>query len=107
AEKQTSRGPRPSWAEARRALLLISGSVTEDRFWSETWTSGDRGLAPFRDGLRRARAVRSIETDEGWSDDRDVSVFAGRWAWLHGPARGGKDAARQARRRHTLDLTAT
>jgi hypothetical protein len=37
-EPQTSRGPRPSLAEAWRALLLISGTVTEDRFWSETWT---------------------------------------------------------------------
>jgi DNA-binding beta-propeller fold protein YncE len=26
--------------------------------------------------------VRSIEIDEGWSNDRDVSVFVGRWAWL-------------------------
>jgi len=26
--------------------------------------------------------VRTIEIDEGWSDDRDVSVFVGRWAWL-------------------------
>jgi GT2 family glycosyltransferase len=82
AQPQTSRGPRPSWAEAWRALLLASGSVTEDRFWSETWTSADRVLGQFSDWLRRSRAVRSIETDEGWSDDRDVSVFAGRWAWL-------------------------
>jgi DNA-binding beta-propeller fold protein YncE len=26
--------------------------------------------------------VRVIDVDEGWSDDRDVSVFVGRWAWL-------------------------
>jgi hypothetical protein len=26
--------------------------------------------------------VQTIEIDEGWSDDRDVSVFVGRWAWL-------------------------
>ena len=44
SEPQTSRGPRPSLAEAWRALLLISGNVTEDRFWSETWTSADRVL---------------------------------------------------------------
>jgi GT2 family glycosyltransferase len=80
--RQTSRGPRPSIAEAGRALLLVSGSVTEDRFWSETWTTGDRVLNLFSDWLRRSRAVRSIEIDEGWSDDRDVSVFIGRWAWL-------------------------
>jgi GT2 family glycosyltransferase len=93
---QTSRGPRPSLAEAWRALLLISGTVTEDRFWSETWISTERMLAEITDWLRRSRAVRTIEIDEGWSDDRDVSVFVGRWAWLdiralveeHGGGRG-------------------
>ena len=82
ARRQTSRGPRPSLAEAGRALVLVSGSVTEDRFWSETWTSSERVLSHFADWLRRSRAVRSVEIDEGWSDDRDVSVFVGRWAWL-------------------------
>ena len=82
SQPQTSRGPKPSLAEAWRALLLVSGNVTEDRFWSETWTSADRVLSQLTDWLRRSRAVRSIEIDEGWSDDRDVSVFVGRWAWL-------------------------
>ena len=82
SERQTSGGPRPSLKEAWRALLLISGSVTEDRYWSESWTSADRVLAKVTDWLRRSRAVRTIEVDEGWSDDRDVSVFVGRWAWL-------------------------
>ena len=82
ARRQTSRGPRPSLAEAWRALLLLSGSVVEDRFWSETWTSGDRVLTALTDWLRRSRAVRSIEIDEGWSGDRDVSIPVGRGAWL-------------------------
>ena len=81
-EPQTSRGPRPSLGEAWRALLLISGSVTEDRFWSETWTSADRVLVQLTEWFRGSRAVRAIDVDEGWSDDRDVSVFIGRWAWL-------------------------
>jgi GT2 family glycosyltransferase len=81
-ERQTRRGARPSFSEAGRALLLVSGSVTEDRFWSETWTSADRILSRLADWLRRSRAVRTIEIDEGWSDDRDVSAFVGRWAWL-------------------------
>src|SRR5207244_3822831 len=81
-QPQTSRGPRPSLGEAWRALLLISGSITEDRFWSKTWTSADRVLSQLTDWLRRSRAVRTIEIDEGWSDDRDVSMFVGRWAWL-------------------------
>ena len=80
--RQTSRGPRPSFREARRALLLLSGSVTEDRFWSETWTIADRVLTQLTDWLRRSRAVGIIEIDDGWSDDRDVSVLVGRWAWL-------------------------
>jgi sugar lactone lactonase YvrE len=82
AEPQTSRGPKPSLREAVGALLLLSGTVTEDRFWSETWMSADRLLSQLTDWLRRSRAVRSIEIDDGWSDDRDVSVFVGRWAWL-------------------------
>ncbi len=82
AHRQTSRRPRPSFGELRRSLVLITGSVIEDRFWSETWTSADRVLAQLTDWLRKSRAVRSIEVDEGWSDDRDVGVFAGRWAWL-------------------------
>jgi GT2 family glycosyltransferase/DNA-binding beta-propeller fold protein YncE len=82
SEPQTSRRPRPSLAEAWRGLLLISGNVIEDRFWSETWTSADRVLTELTEWLHRSRAVRSIEIDEGWSDDRDVSVFVGRWAWL-------------------------
>jgi DNA-binding beta-propeller fold protein YncE len=82
AEPQTSRGPRPSLREAWRALLLGAGSVAEDRFWSESWTSADRVLSELTDWLRRSRAVRRIEIDEGWSLDRDVSILVGRWAWL-------------------------
>jgi DNA-binding beta-propeller fold protein YncE len=79
---QTSRGPRPSMGEAWRALLLLSGTVIEDRYWSESWTSTDRVLSQLTDWLRQSRAVHTIEIDDGWSDDRDVSVFVGRWAWL-------------------------
>ena len=79
---QTSRGPRPSLREAWRALLLICGSVSEERYWSESWTTTDRVLTQMTDWLRRSRSVTTIEVDEGWSHDRDVSVLVGRWAWL-------------------------
>jgi GT2 family glycosyltransferase/sugar lactone lactonase YvrE len=79
---QTSRGPRPSAREAWRGLLLISGSVSEEQYWGETWTTTDRVLSRLTDWLRRSRAVRTIEVDEGWSHDHDVSVLVGRWAWL-------------------------
>src|SRR5205085_7821995 len=51
--RQTSRGPRPSLAEAWRALVLLSGSVIEDRFWSEHWTSAARVLGQLTEWLRR------------------------------------------------------
>jgi GT2 family glycosyltransferase len=81
-EPQTSRRLRPALADAWRAVLFISGTVTEDRFWSEAWTSSDRVLTQLTEWLRQSRAVRTIEIDEGWSDDRDVSIPVGRWAWL-------------------------
>jgi GT2 family glycosyltransferase/DNA-binding beta-propeller fold protein YncE len=82
AVAQKSRGPRPSLGEAWSAILQLSGSVTEDRFWSEASTTADRVLTQLADWLRRSRAVRTIEIDEGWSDDRDLSIPVGRWAWL-------------------------
>ncbi|MEQ1871691.1 MAG: glycosyltransferase [Vicinamibacterales bacterium] len=80
--KQTSRPPRPSLSEAWRALLLLCGSVKEDRYWSERWTSTDRVLTQLTDWLNRSRVAHTVEIDEGWYGDRDVSVLAGRWAWL-------------------------
>jgi GT2 family glycosyltransferase/DNA-binding beta-propeller fold protein YncE len=76
------RATRPSLAEASRAMLLVTGGVFEDRYWSETLTTAERVLTSLVDWLRRSRAVRVIEIDEGWSADRDVSVLVGRWAWL-------------------------
>jgi GT2 family glycosyltransferase/DNA-binding beta-propeller fold protein YncE len=81
-QRQTSRGPRPTLREARRALLLICGGVAEDRYWSETWTNGARVLSEITTWLRGSRAVRTIEIDDGWGHYRDVSVLVGRWAWL-------------------------
>ncbi len=80
--QQTSRPPRPSLSDAWRALLLLCGSVKEDRFWSEQWTNTDRVLTQLTDWLYRSRAVRTLDIDEGWYSDRDISVLVGRWAWL-------------------------
>jgi cellulose synthase/poly-beta-1,6-N-acetylglucosamine synthase-like glycosyltransferase/sugar lactone lactonase YvrE len=80
--RQTSRGPRPSLWEATRALLLLCGGMSEDRYWSETWTNTERFLVELTDWLRRSRAVRLVEIDDGWSHDHDISVLVGRWAWL-------------------------
>ena len=82
AAARTGRGPGPSLGEAWRAILLMSGTVTEDRFWSEQWIPAERVLSRLADWLRQSRAVRTIEIDDGWSDDRDLSIPVGRWAWL-------------------------
>ena len=80
---QTSRGPRPSLGEAWRALLLVSGSVTEDRFWSETWTSTDRVLAQLTDWLRQSRAVAHDRHRRRLVATIATSaILVGRWAWL-------------------------
>src|SRR5262249_58869533 len=60
-ERQTKRGARPSFAEAWRALLLVSGSVTEDRFWSGTLTAAGRVPTPLPHRLPRARARRHTQ----------------------------------------------
>ena len=73
---------RPTLPDAARALLLISGGAAEDRFWSERWTSAEPLLTRLVDRLRRARLGGSVAVDEGWSQDRDVSLLIGRWAWL-------------------------
>src|SRR5262249_32752800 len=68
--------------EAGRALLLLFGSVAEDRYWSTNWTSGERVLTALTEWLQRSHAVGMLELDDGWAHDRDISLPIGRWAWL-------------------------
>ena len=80
--RQTSSGPTPTVREAFRSLLLLGGSVSEDRYWSESWTNTERFLTELTARLQQSRAVRRLDVDEGWTADHDLSVLAGRWAWL-------------------------
>lgn len=105
--RQTSRGPTPSLRESARALQLLCGGVTEDRFWSEAWTNTERVLTQLTDWLRKSRAVRVIEIDEGWSHDRDLSVLVGRWAWLDVRALVEEHAAGRALLRINMYLRPT
>jgi DNA-binding beta-propeller fold protein YncE len=79
---QTSHGPRPSIREAWRALLLLFGSVAEDRYWSEKYVVAQDVLGELTRWLQRSHAVHVVETDDGWSADRDISILVGRWSWL-------------------------
>ena len=73
---------RPTLRDALRALMVVSGSATEDRFWSERWAATEQILAKLTERLRRARPSCTLAVDDGWSHDRDISVLIGRWAWL-------------------------
>jgi GT2 family glycosyltransferase/DNA-binding beta-propeller fold protein YncE len=105
--RQTSRGPTPSLTESARALLLLCGGVTEDRYWSESWTNTERVLKALTDWLRKSRAVSIIEIDDGWSHERDLSVLVGRWAWLDVRALVEEHAAGRALTRFNMYLRPT
>ncbi len=105
--RQTSRGPTPSIRETLRALLLLSGGVTENQYWSERWTNTERLLTQFTEWLRKSRAVRAIEIDQGWSPDRDISVLVGRWAWLDTRALVEEHSAGRALLRMNMSLRPT
>ena len=93
-EPQTSRGPRPSLGEAWRALLLGAGSVAEDRFWSEEWTSNERVLTDL-DRLAEKIARRRPDRHRRGLVARSRRVDPGRPLVVARPAR----ARRRARRR--------
>ncbi len=105
--RQTSRGPTPSYRESARALTLLVGGVTEDRFWSERWTNTERVLTELVEWLRKSRAVSIIEIDEGWSHDRDISVLVGRFAWIDVRALVEEHAAGKALMRVNMFLRPT
>ncbi len=77
--------PRPASVAGRGLARAACWSPAASPKTASGARPGPRPIAcssQLTDWLRRSRAVRSIEIDEGWSDDRDVSVFVGRWAWL-------------------------
>jgi GT2 family glycosyltransferase len=63
------------------ARLLIGGS-SQDRIWSETWTSSDALLAELTGLLRASRPARAVQVADGFRADRDLSVSVGKWGWL-------------------------
>jgi GT2 family glycosyltransferase len=75
--------PAPSLHDARTAARLLSGSRTEQSFWSETSASGVALLTELVGVLRASRPAQVIHVDEGWRPDQDLSLAVGRWGWLH------------------------
>lgn len=73
---------RPSFTELRQALRLVALRETCTRYWSERWTSGEKVLTQILNRLRSARASRTLEVDDGWQADRDISISVGPLMWL-------------------------
>ena len=99
-------GRRPPAAAAGAIRDLWAGASRHTpprRFWSETWIAAETLLAHLTARLERTREVRTVEIDDGWQADRDISVGLNRWARLHLRAlveehREGRCLVRLARR---------
>ena len=79
-------GRRPPTAPAGTGRDLWTGlsrRTPPARFWSETWIAAEALLAHLTTRLERTREVRTVEIDDGWQADRDISVGLNRWARLH------------------------
>lgn len=83
---------RPSLGHARRSrvpplapeapshgLRLFFGKEVEHVSWSERWIDVRGLLSAIADRLRRQRAVRHIELDSGWWEDRDLTIVNRIW----------------------------
>jgi len=77
------KAPVPSASDVVSTGALLVGFGTEERYWGEDhWTTHDAVLSELAGVLRSARPARSVDIDDGWRADRDVSVAVGRWGWL-------------------------
>ena len=80
-------GRRPTPAAPASAIRSLRADLSRHtpprRFWSETWISGEALLTQLTSRLERTRDVRTVEIDDGWQADRDISVGLNRWSRLH------------------------
>jgi GT2 family glycosyltransferase len=65
-------------AAVAKGMRVFSREV-ELTFWSECWIDVRGLLSGIADRLRRQRAVRSIELDSGWWEDRDLTIVNRVW----------------------------
>jgi cellulose synthase/poly-beta-1,6-N-acetylglucosamine synthase-like glycosyltransferase/sugar lactone lactonase YvrE len=76
------KAPVPSVSDVLSTAGLLAGASTEETYWGERWTSHDAVLSELTGQLRSARPAHSVDVDDGWRVDRDVSVAVGGWGWL-------------------------
>ena len=60
-------------------IRLILGGRVEKIFWSQAWLDVRTPLIAAAEYLRGQRAVRRIELDSGWWEDRDVTIVDRAW----------------------------
>jgi len=77
------KAPRPALADVLAALRMPGRAGETRSFWSPTWVAPTRVLAELVGALRACRPPQTVDVDEGWRADRDLSLAIGRWAWLH------------------------
>jgi GT2 family glycosyltransferase len=61
------------------ALRLLLSLPVETSYWSQRWIDVADFLRSTADRLRQQRAVRQIELDSGWWQDRDLTVTNRTW----------------------------
>jgi GT2 family glycosyltransferase len=66
-------------AGIRSALRLCLQLPVQKAYWSQRWVDASDLLNAMADRLRQQRAVRQIELDHGWWQDRDLTILDRRW----------------------------
>jgi GT2 family glycosyltransferase len=77
------KAPMPSGRDVLAFVRLVTRGGTERAFWSRTWVAPVHLLTELVSVLRAARPPQMVDVDEGWRQDRDLSLAVGRWGWLH------------------------
>ena len=65
--------------ETGDALRLLLCLPVENSYWSQRWVDVADFLRSTADRLRQQRAVRQIELDSGWWQDRDLTITNRTW----------------------------
>jgi hypothetical protein len=61
---------------------LAVNAYTPRAFWGEVWVDRAQFLSRLAVRLRTGGVGRSVGLDDGWQQDRDITLAVGRWGWL-------------------------
>lgn len=77
------KSPMPTLRDVVASTRLVTRAGAEHSFWSESWVPHTTLLTELVGVLRASRPAPTVDVDEGWRPDRDLSLAIGRWGWLH------------------------